>query len=300
MPEQKKLKPQKKPRNNTMKRTDIVMLIGAKLCNPNGDPDGDNAPRTDPDSNRGIITKASLARKVRNYIQAKYGQEPGYDIYVKENTVLGQTRVDTLEEKKIKITKKEAENLEGQRALLEKFFDLRTFGGVLTGSETVNCGQVRGPVQMTMFESIDPVSILDVCITRCAAETPKEAEKSKDGKSKTMGGFKAVSYGLYKGIVSINPVFAEATGFSEQDKERLLEALQNLFSVDSSSARPSGSLTIEKLWVFEHESPFGNEQSAKLARLIDVKAKDPEPKSFEDYEIAVGHPKDGISLVEKV
>ena len=270
-----------------MKRTDIVMLLGAKLCNPNGDPDLDNRPRTLPDTGKGIISKGCIARKIRNFVQSKYGGESGYDIYVKENTVLGQTRLDVLKESGVEVDSKGKENTKGKEKLLERFFDLRTFGGVLTGSATVNCGQVRGPVQITVFESVDPVTVLDMGITRCAAETPKEKEASKDGISKTMGSVRMVNYGLYKGIVSVNPILARQTGFSERDLEVLVDALSNMFSVDSSTARPSGSMTVEKIVYYEHESEYGNAQTARLGKLVKAVSTKEIPDSAEDYEISV-------------
>jgi CRISPR-associated protein Csd2 len=281
-----------------MKKTDIVILISAKHCNPNGDPDSDNMPRTNPDTDKGLISKGCIARKIRNFIQTRYGTEAGYDIYVKENSVLGQNRLETLKANGVAIKKKEEENLDGQKVLLEKYFDIRTFGGLLTGKETVNCGQVRGPVQITMLESVDPVTVIEMGITRCAAETPKEAAASKDGKSKTMGSTKMVSFGLYKGILSINPILAEASGFDEKDKERLIEALKHLFAVDTSSARPAGSMTVERLIAFEHEDIYGNEQTGKLLRSVKVTPKVETPESLDDYEISVAEPKKGIIVKE--
>lgn len=274
-----------------MKRTDIIILISAKLCNPNGDPDADNRPRTTPDTGTGLMTKGSISRKIRNFIQAKEVGKPGFDIYVKENSVLGQNRLDTMKEANIKLPSTEKEkgktNEEGKKALLKKYYDLRAFGGVLTGSKTVNCGQVRGPVQITMLESIDPITVMDLAITRCAAETPEEVEKSLDSSSKTMGSYKALNFGLYKGVISINPILAKETGFSDEDLEELKQSLRNLFAVDSSSSRPAGAMTVEGLYAFEHESEYGNEQTAKLVRRIIVKKTNEIPSSMEDYQIEV-------------
>lgn len=273
-----------------MNRTDIVLLISAKLCNPNGDPDGDNRPRTTPDTGTGIITKGCISRKIRNFIQSKFGQEKGYDIYVKENTVLGRTRLNALSDAKLPAPTEENKgkvNEQGQKVLLEKYFDLRAFGGVLTGNKTVNCGQVRGPVQITMLESIDPITTMDLAITRCAAETPEEQEKSLDGSAKTMGSYKALNFALYKGVISINPILAKETGFSKEDFERLKVALKNLFAIDTSSARPAGSMTVEGLYMFEHESEYGNEQTAKLLRRVTANKTQEVPTDIQNYEISI-------------
>jgi CRISPR-associated protein Csd2 len=285
-----------------MKKKDIVILVSAKNCNPNGDPDADNEPRTNPDTNTGLITKGCISRKLRNYIQTKYRDEKGFDIYIKENTVLGETRLKTLEKAKVKVKKKEEASDEGKEAILKNFWDVRTFGAIMTGKETVNCGQVKGPVQITMLESIDPVTTMEIGITRCAAETPAERKKSSDGGSKTMGNSRAVTFGLYKGVISINPVLAKQTGFDEKDEEKLIEAIKNMFVLDSSAARPSGSMTIESLVEFTHEGEYGNEQTAKLLRRITAEKQVELPSSIDNYKISINKkdlPK-GISVKELI
>jgi len=285
-----------------MKKKDIVLLISAKNCNPNGDPDADNEPRTNPDTNTGLITKGCIARKLRNFVQEKYKDKKGFDIYIKENTVLGETRLKTLASSKVKVTKKEEASDEGQAAILKNFWDVRTFGAIMTGKETVNCGQVKGPVQITMLESVDPVTTMELAITRCAAETPAEKKKSGDGKAKTMGNSKAVTFGLYKGVISINPILAKQTGFNKEDEDALIDAIKSIFVLDSSVARPSGSMTIESLVEFAHESEYGNEQTAKLLRRVTAEKQTELPSSIDDYKISINKkdlPK-GVSVTELI
>jgi CRISPR-associated protein Csd2 len=285
-----------------MKKKDIVLLISAKNCNPNGDPDADNEPRTNPDTNTGLITKGCIARKLRNFVQEKYKDKKGFDIYIKENTVLGETRLKTLAASKVKVTKKEEASDEGQAAILKNFWDVRTFGAIMTGKETVNCGQVKGPVQITMLESVDPVTTMELAITRCAAETPAEKKKASDGRAKTMGNSKAVTFGLYKGVISINPILAKQTGFNKEDEEALIDAVKSIFVLDSSAARPSGSMTIESLVEFTHESEYGNEQTAKLLRRVTAEKQTELPSSIDDYKISINKkdlPK-GVSVTELI
>lgn len=269
-----------------MKKTDIVTIISAKHANPNGDPDADNEPRVDSETGKGIMTPGSIKRKIRNYILQKYGEEPGYDIYIKENTVLAETKIKTLEDANINTKNPEKEKVGAKEAMCKTFFDVRAFGAVMSTNQA-NCGQVRGPVQVTMFESIDPVNVLDIAITRCAGETTKEKEKSLDGKSKTMGSFKAVSFAAYKGLISVNPVLAKETGFSDLDLERLIDAAKNLFTLDGSTARPTGSMAVESMIVFEHEKEYGNEQTAKLFRKVTVEKSQETPSRMEDYTINI-------------
>lgn len=273
-----------------MKRTDIVMLIGAKNCNPNGDPDGDNRPRTTPDFGTGLISKGAISRKIRNYIQSKYGAEPGCDIYVKAGAILGQQRLKALTKEGVPLPANDAAkkiNPAGREAVLHQYYDVRCFGGVLSGSKAVNCGQVTGPVQITMLESIDPITHIDLAISRCAAETEDEVKKSIDGTSKTLGSVKAMAYGLYKGVLSVNPILAAETGFSDSDFDKLKEALLNLFAIDGSAARPPGSMVVEALFMYEHSSEYGNAQTGKLLRKVKVERKVENPASVDDYSITL-------------
>ena len=244
-------------------RYDFVFFCDVKNGNPNGDPDAGNLPRIDPETSRGIISDVCIKRKVRNYVDLVKGAdindpdvsegELGYKIYVQEGAVLNERNNKAYVHYDLKpAAKKLPKKVEDQRRvtqfMCDNFYDIRTFGAVMTTG--VNCGQVRGPVQLCFGESVEPVLPLEMSITRMAAT---EAKEDKD--NKTMGRKQYIPYGLYRIEGFVSASLAERTGFCQADLDLLLEALMNMFESDRSAAR--GLMTSRLLVLFKHESKLG-------------------------------------------
>lgn len=285
-------------------RYEFVLLYDVENGNPNGDPDAGNMPRIDPETGYGIVTDVCLKRKIRNFVEMVKGDEAGYRIYVKEGIPLNQNHVEAYKEAKLPTDDKnfKAKPDEVQRArawMCANFFDVRTFGAVM--STGLNCGQVRGPVQINFSRSIDPIVQQEVTITRLTVTREEEAEKLR-----TMGRKHIVPYGLYRAEGYISARLAndatKGTGFSEEDLDLFWKAIENMFEHDRSAAR--GKMATRKLFVFKHESELGNAPAHKLFELVKV-ARRPEaipPRSFSDYEVTVdrtGVP-EGVTLIERV
>ena len=298
-------------------RYDFVLLFDVKDGNPNGDPDAGNLPRIDAETGRGLVTDVSIKRKIRNFVGIMKEEKPPYEIYVKEKAVLNNTherayvaigaggapQVD--DEKKEKGKGQDKRKGSGDQVekarnwMCANFFDVRTFGAVM--STGVNCGQVRGPVQITFARSVDPIITQEHSITRMAVTTQEEADKQQ-GDNRTMGRKFTVPYGLYCAHGFISAHFAEQTGFSEEDLELLWQALSEMFEHDRSAAR--GEMTTRGLYVFQHESKFGNAQAYTLFDRVVPKLKEGVivPRSFSDYRIDVneaGLPQ-GVRLLKRV
>lgn len=283
-----------------MNRYDFVYLFDVKDANPNGDPDAGNLPRVDPETGEGLITDVCLKRKVRNFVITKLGNEPPHEIYFSDGAVLNNTHkrayehVDVKHEPK-KLPRDADKAREITLFMCRHFYDIRTFGAVM--STEVNCGQVRGPVQISFARSTDPIVSSEHAITR--SSVTNEADKEKE---RTMGRKFTVPYGLYRAHGFVNPFLAERTGFGEDDVKLLWEALINAFQFDQSAARPAGSMTARKLIVFKHEKPLGNAPSHKLFELVYVKRKDESrsARAFADYEVTVGKSPDGVETIEMI
>ena len=262
-------------------RIDFVYMFDVQDGNPNGDPDAGNLPRVDAETGMGLVTDVCLKRKVRNYVQVAKNLEDGYDIFIKEKSVLNtliDKAHDDVEEKNAK-DKTEA----ARRFMCKNYFDIRTFGAVMSTGK--NAGQVRGPIQLTFARSVDPVETSEHSITRMAVATEKEADKQEGG-NRTMGRKATVPYGLYvcHGFISAN--LAQQTGFSEDDLALFWEALKNMFDTDRSAAR--GLMSAQKLIVFKHDSMLGNAPANKLFDLVTVTKKcDGAPRSFKDYSVKI-------------
>ncbi|OUP09787.1 type I-C CRISPR-associated protein Cas7/Csd2 [Collinsella sp. An2] len=275
-------------------RYDFVFFCDVKNGNPNGDPDAGNLPRIDPETGHGIISDVCIKRKIRNYVdlvKADDYDSPdveegalGYKIYVQEGAVLNQRNERAyvhykLKPEKAKLPKKIEDQRRVTKFMCDNFFDVRTFGAVMTTG--VNCGQVRGPVQLCFGESIDPVTPLEMSITRMAAT---EASEGKD--NKTMGRKQYIPYGLYRVEGFVSAPYAQKTGFCEEDLKLLWEAFMNMFENDRSTAR--GLMTSRKLIVFKHESKLGNAPAERLFSLVKVERTIPdgqEARSYEDYRV---------------
>ena len=286
-------------------RYDFVLLFDVKDGNPNGDPDAGNLPRMDAETGHGLVTDVSLKRKVRNFVGVAKSEQPSFEIYVKEKAILnnqhkrayvGIGREDMLagDDKK----RKGGDAVDDARQwMCRNFFDVRTFGAVM--STGINCGQVRGPVQLTFARSIDPIIALEHSITRMAVATEAEAEK-QDGDNRTMGRKHTVPYGLYMAHGFVSSFLAKQTGFSDDDLKLLWQALVQMFEHDRSAAR--GEMTTRGLYVFKHDSELGNAPAHALFERIrpQIKQEVSVPRSFEDYDVAVdesGLPS-GVTLIK--
>ncbi|MGA0542146.1 type I-C CRISPR-associated protein Cas7/Csd2 [Neotabrizicola sp. VNH66] len=270
-------------------RHDFVFLFDIKNGNPNGDPDNGNMPRTDLDTQKGLVTDVALKRKIRNYIDLKHGGEPPYAIYMREKAVLNTVHdqaykaLDLKPETK-KLPKDADKARELTRWMCDNFYDIRSFGAVMTTE--VNAGQVRGPVQLSFSESIDAILPQEVTITRSSVTNEKDAAKER-----TMGRKYIVPYGLYRchGFVSANLAgdATKGTGFSEDDLALLFEALCNMFEHDRSAARME--MNAQALIVFRHESALGNAPAQSLFKRVKVERNNgvKVPRSFDDYNVTV-------------
>lgn len=285
-----------------MNRYDFMFVFDARNANPNGDPDAGNMPRIDPETGLGVITDVCLKRKIRNYVQLKFKDGQGHRIYFKDGVILNDQNEAVCKEIGMPVSNKLPKELEKARALTgamcKKFFDIRTFGAVLTTE--VNCGQVRGPVQLSFANSKDPVFIAEHSITRSSVTNKKEAEKGR-----TMGRKYTIPYGLYVAYGFVNPRLAEETGFGDDDLALLWEALEKAFEFDQSAARPAGSMAARKLIVFKHESELGNAPAHKLFELVDIHTKSElqgPPRSFSDYVVSINKAAcpAGVSIEERI
>jgi CRISPR-associated protein Csd2 len=287
-------------------RYDFVLLFDVKDGNPNGDPDAGNLPRIDAETGRGLVTDVCLKRKIRNYVGIVKKEQPPFEIYVKEKSILNKTHerayVAIGAEELLKgddKKRKGGEKVEEARNwMCGNFYDVRTFGAVM--STGVNCGQVRGPVQLTFARSIDSIVTSEHSITRMAVTTEKEAE-NQSGDNRTMGRKFTVPYGLYMTHGFISASLAEQTGFSDEDLKMLFEALTNMFEHDRSAAR--GEMTTRGLYVFRHEGKLGNAQAHSLFDRIKVERKPSVDvaREFAHYDVEVNESNlpQGVTL-EKV
>ncbi|MCB1899317.1 MAG: type I-C CRISPR-associated protein Cas7/Csd2 [Rhodocyclaceae bacterium] len=272
-------------------RYEFVYLFDVTNGNPNGDPDAGNLPRLDPETNRGLVTDVALKRKIRNFVTLDKDGGPGYAIYMQEKAVLNNQHkraydaLDIKPEDK-KLPKDEAKAREITAWMCTNFFDVRTFGAVMTTG--INAGQVRGPVQLGFATSVEPVLPLEISITRMAVTTEKEAE-AQSGDNRTMGRKHILPYGLYRAHGFVSAKLAERTGFSDEDLQLLWQALINMFEHDRSAAR--GEMAARKLIVFEHENAMGNAPAHVLFDTVTVTRATPEDdgpaRSFADYTVKV-------------
>lgn len=271
---------------------DFVILFDVENGNPNGDPDAGNMPRVDPETGLGLVTDVCLKRKIRNYVEAWAEIESdrnGYGIYIKDAVPLETSDkkalvyigVDNIKD----VKKKDKDvDLKIREFMCMNFFDIRTFGAVMTTfvKGALNCGQVRGPVQLGFARSIDPIAPQEITITRVAITTEKDAENKKT----EMGRKYIVPYALYKveGHISAN-LARKITGFSEEDLELLWKAIINMFENDHSAAR--GNMAVRELIVFKHSNELGNAPAYKLFERVKVSRKEEVqvPRAYEDYTV---------------
>jgi CRISPR-associated protein Csd2 len=323
-------------KNAIQNRYEFVYLFDVENGNPNGDPDAGNMPRVDPETGHGLVTDVCLKRKIRNYItlaktNEQGGNEPGFDIYVKERGILAnEQRKAYLALRDQRVKAGGQANDKARQWMCNNFFDVRAFGAVMsTGKiegedkETYkdsidpnakrpqwNCGQVRGPVQMTFARSVEPIVILEHSITRVAltnvSDTQKEAVESEEGEKAGSGQFgrkHTVPYGLYRVEGYVSAHLANQTGFSQNDLNLLWKALIDMFDHDHSAAR--GKMNARKLVIFKHESALGNAPAYRLFDLVKVRRATDSTKparAFSDYEVLIERERvpQGVTLEEKI
>lgn len=274
-------------------RYEFVILFDVENGNPNGDPDAGNMPRIDPETGYGIVTDVCLKRKIRNYVETVKEDAPGFAIYIKDNIPLNTSDRKAFEhldidEKKIKEIKKDRPNLDVQIRdfMCREFFDIRTFGAVMTTfvKASLNCGQVRGPVQLGFARSVDPIVQQEITITRVTITTEEDAQR----KETEMGRKHVIPYALYRaeGYISAN-LARKTTGFSEEDLALLWDSIINMFEHDHSAAR--GKMAVRELIVFRHESELGNAPSYKLFDTVTVSRVNAEraPRTYKDYQVTI-------------
>ncbi len=289
-------------------RHDILILLEVTNGNPNGDPDAGNQPRVDAVSGRGLISDVCLKRKVRNYVDLfpPLANGKGFDILIKQGNILNAKQGEAEARTKDQIKEKEKAKVKDEHGRLIKdwlcnqYFDIRTFGQVIsTGSEVMKGsthGQIRGPVQFSFGRSYDPINPQEITITRCAVTKEEDAYKER-----TMGQKYIVPYGLYAAKCYVSPAFARNTGFDRADYDLFVEALSHLFDHDRSAAR--GDMVVRGVLDFEHvgtQAGTNAEQNRREAMLGCAHAHDlfdsvkvklgtegAIPQDFDDYSVKV-------------
>ncbi|MEJ1342566.1 MAG: type I-C CRISPR-associated protein Cas7/Csd2 [Candidatus Sedimenticola sp. (ex Thyasira tokunagai)] len=275
-------------------RYDFIYLFDVKDGNPNGDPDAGNLPRVDAETGHGLVTDVCLKRKVRNFVGLAHGEEPPYEIYVKEKAVLNSQHKRAYQafdltpvSKKLPKKVEDAKKVTG--FMCRNFFDVRTFGAVMTTE--INCGQIRGPVQLTFGRSVEPVISSEHSITRMAVTNEKDQDKER-----TMGRKFTIPYGLYRTHGFISAPLAGQTGFSEDDLELLWRSLEQMFEHDRSAAR--GEMSARGLLLFKHNDRLGNAPAHALFDRVTIERADPTKpaRTYNDYRMLF----DGQSIDEVI
>ena len=282
-------------------RYDFLFIFDAQDANPNGDPDAGNLPRIDVETGQGLVTDVCLKRKIRNFVALTANGAAGKRIYFTDGSILNDLQqeaqnavgIPAAESKAPKNGKKD----QATAWMCENYYDVRTFGAVM--STEINCGQVRGPVQLSFARSIDPIVASEHAITRSSVTNKKDAEKER-----TMGRKFTIPYGLYKAHGFVNPFLAVQTGFNDDDLELLFQSLENAFQFDQSAARPAGSMNPQALLVFKHDTALGAAASHKLFDLVTItkKAEVEVARSFADYDLSIDESAipQGVTLIRRI
>jgi len=275
-----------------MNRHDFIFYFDVIDANPNGDPDAGNLPRVDAETQHGLVTDVCLKRKIRNFVDLTKKDEPPHRIYFKEKVVHNRQHTEAYEATGKKVSNKEAEGV--KEWMCKQYYDIRTFGAVM--STAVNCGQVRGPIQLSFSRSVDPIVASEHAITRSSVTNEKDLEKER-----TMGRKFTVPYALYRAHGFVNPFLAQDTGFSEDDLKLTFQALANAFQFDQSAARPAGSMNARHLFVFEHDSQLGKAPSHKLFESVTAtRTSEGSARSFSDYQIDIGELSAGVTMKDLI
>ncbi len=278
------------------RRHDFVLLFDVTDGNPNGDPDAGNMPRVDPETMQGLVTDVALKRKIRDWVDASRGDQAAFKIYVQSGEALNTKHQRAYDDLGLKSSGAKQDRADVDRArewMCRNFYDIRMFGAVMTTG--VNCGQVRGPIQLTFGRSLDSIVPLDLSITRVAVTRPEDAtvvlsadgDKGTGGKQTEMGRKSIVPYGLYRVHGFFNAHFAAQTGVSEEDLSLFWTALLNMWDLDRSSSR--GQMAAQGIYVFTHDSALGNAPAQGLQNRVQVRRRLEvvAPRSFADYDVLV-------------
>jgi CRISPR-associated protein Csd2 len=305
---QKKTKENLKMNNSIKNRYEFVILYDVENGNPNGDPDAGNMPRIDPETGHGIVTDVCIKRKIRNWVDLTNAGKEGFKIYIKQDNVFLNDKAKVALETTKTIKDQTERSIAAQKYMCDTYYDIRTFGAVLTaftkkGSGLWNsAGQVRGPVQIAFGKSVEPIRPQEVSITRLSISDAKEmkqaeAGQGEDGKSNTMGRKHIIPYGLYRqeGFISAN-LARKATGFSEDDLGVFWNAVIHMFDEDRSAAR--GKMSLRELIIFKHNNELGSAPAYKLFELVRVARRDGVeiPRAYSDYVINVDKAPDGVTI----
>lgn len=282
--------------NNVDKRYDFMLVFDVIDGNPNGDPDASNLPRVDPETMQGLVTDVALKRKVRDYVQITRGAEEGYDIYVKQRGILTREQrkayealgIENEDEKSATVIK------DAREWMCANYYDTRMFGAVMS-TKKYNAGQVRGPMQLTFGRSIDKIMQGDMGITRVALTNANDgakrgeviADDEAEARYGQMGRKAYVPYGMYIAYGFYSPTFAKQTGVTQTDLEVFWESIINMWDLDHSAAR--GRMATRGLYVFEHDSAYGNAPSHLLFDKITIEKEKEDliPRSSKDYKVSV-------------
>ncbi|WP_336822037.1 type I-C CRISPR-associated protein Cas7/Csd2 [Sporosarcina sp. USHLN248] len=293
--------------NDPEKRYDFMLVFDVRDGNANGDPDAGNLPRVDVETMQGLVTDVALKRKIRNYVQITRGDQVGFDIYVKHRGILSREQQKSYEALGYENDEKPSANTikDARNWMCSHYFDVRMFGAVMSGKQ-YNAGQVRGPMQLTFARSIDPITPFDMTITRVALTNANDAQKEAsddeaEARHGQMGRKAYVPYGLYVAYGYYTPAFALQTGVKKEDLEVFWEALVNMWDLDHSAAR--GIMATRGLYVFEHDSKFGNAPSHMLFDNIQIRKKEEveAARDVSDYEIHIEELDiEGVTLHEVV
>ena len=290
-------------------RYEFLYYVACTNANPNGDPDMGNTPRVDPQTMQGYITDVATKRRIRNYVETAYGDQPGMSLIIQQSTNINRHIASAKREAGVEECAKTKEAVyKGRQKACEMYFDVRTFGAVM--STGPNAGQVRGPVQIAFGKSLDPILPLDISITRMAcADQIKEGkvedyqadeEKKDEDSLRTMGRKQLIPFGLYAVHGFISAHLAAETGFDEDDLKILFEAILNMYEHDHSASKGDMSV-VSPLILFKHvgtdtdekqrrrQAMLGCAPAHKLFELVRVTRK-PEveiPRSYRDYDAVI-------------
>src|SRR5690625_1170301 len=286
-------------------RYDFVLAFDVMDGNPNGDPDAGNLPRVDPETMQGIVTDVALKRKVRDYVQTVYGTEDGYDIYVKHRGILTREQQKAFQALGIEDEEESSASKvkDAREWMCQHYYDTRMFGAVMSTTK-YNAGQVRGPLQLTFARSIDEITPLDITITRGALPNADDADKEvpldeAEARYGQMGRKAYIPYGMYVAYGFYSPNFARQTGVKERDLEIFWESLMNMWDLDRSASR--GRMATRGLYIFKHESMYGNAPSHLLFDKISISRNEEvkSPRSVKDYAVSIDKDlPDGVELIE--
>jgi len=261
--------------NPIKNKTDIILLFDVTNANPNGDSDNNNSPRQDPYTQNGLVSDVCLKAKIRRAVEFLTEGKTGHRIFNNNESYSNAKIAEAVKET-------EGEEKTPVDWMLENYYDVRTFGAVMSTGDKI--GVVRGPVSVTTAQSIDPIEVSEIAITRCHVTTEKEHDA---GKRSTFGNKHLVHYGLYKCCISVNANFAKRTGFSDTDRELLIEAVSNIFENDHSAQRPAGSMAVRALYIFDHEGLNGDCSTASVVDSVVVNKSTETPRSYQDYTVEV-------------